>query len=59
MKNTSGRQNNLPDEMHFLINTDFPLEESLRHILAHDYALLSHQAAVAIKHWESGSLNEG
>jgi predicted kinase len=49
----------LPDEMHIRINTDLPMEESLRQILAHDYALLSHQTGVAIKHWESGSLNEG
>ncbi|MEJ2167648.1 MAG: AAA family ATPase [Desulfobacterales bacterium] len=49
----------LPDEMHIHINTDLPPVESLRQILAHDYALLSHQTAVAIKHWESGSINEG
>jgi len=48
----------LPDEMHIRVNTDLPLEESLRQILAHDYAQLSHQTAAAIKHWESGSLNE-
>jgi len=49
----------LPDEMHIRVNTDLPLEESLRQVLAHDYALLSHQTAVANKLWESGSLNEG
>lgn len=49
----------LPDEIHIRIDTDLPLVESLRQILAHDYALLAHQTAVANKHWEAGSLNEG
>lgn len=44
----------LPDELRIRINTDLPPAESLRQTLAHDYALLSQQTAVAIKHWESG-----
>jgi hypothetical protein len=49
--------NELPDELHIRINTDLSPIESLRQTLAHDYALLSQQTAVAIKHRESVSLN--
>jgi aminoglycoside phosphotransferase family enzyme/predicted kinase len=47
----------LPDEKHICINTDKPLEEGMRQILSHDYALLSNQTVRSIKHWESNSLN--
>jgi len=50
--------NELPDEMHIRINTDLPPAESLGQILAHDYALLGHQTAAAIRHWQSDALNE-
>jgi aminoglycoside phosphotransferase family enzyme/predicted kinase len=49
--------NDLPDEMHIRIDTEKPLEESMRQILSHDYALLSNRTDRAIKKWESNSLN--
>ncbi|UCF90275.1 MAG: AAA family ATPase [Desulfobacterales bacterium] len=39
----------LPDEMHIRIDTEAPLEASLRQILAHDYILLARQTARTIK----------
>ena len=47
----------LADEMHICIDTEKPLEEAMRQILAHDYALLTNQTERAIKQWESSSLN--
>ena len=47
----------LGDEMHICIDTDMPLEEGMRQILSHDYALLTNQTERAIKQWESSSLN--
>jgi aminoglycoside phosphotransferase family enzyme/predicted kinase len=47
----------LADEMHICIDTEKPLEEGMRQILSHDYALLTNQTERAIKHWESSSLN--
>jgi hypothetical protein len=36
--------------------SEAPLAEGMRQILSHDYVILSHQTAKAIKNWESSEL---
>jgi len=47
----------LPDKMYIRINTEKALEEGVRKIISHDYALLSYQTARVIKQLESSALN--